>query len=363
MRKIKVSLKKRSYEIIVGENILSAAGKFIKRLEIGTDAFIITNSYIKNKYAQELNKGLKKYNVSVEYRLVPDSEESKSLATFSSVINDLAQFDYGKKPFIIAFGGGVIGDLSGFISSVYKRGIPYVQIPTTLLAQVDSSIGGKTALDLGVAKNLVGSIFQPRLVISDVALLSTLEKRQVSAGLAEIIKYGLIRDAGLFSFLEKNSKELNTVKPRVYEHLVTSCSKIKAQVVSSDEREERGIRTILNFGHTIGHAIEAAGGYRHYNHGEGVALGMLVASDLSRTMGLLDNNAHQRVEKLIAQAGLPTRIKGVKLKDIINAHYRDKKFIGAVNRFVLLEGIGKTKIVANVPFNIIEFCVRARLAC
>jgi 3-dehydroquinate synthase len=359
----KLNLKERSYNIIVGSNILNLLGKHIIKLNIGCDAYIITNASVKNKYGSVLRKTLKQANLNVRFKLVPDSEESKSIAMASSVIEDMVQYDRKRRIFIIAFGGGVVGDLTGFIASIYKRGVPYVQVPTTLLGQVDSSIGGKTAVDLIQGKNLVGSFYQPRLVFSDVGLLRTLSIRQLQSGLAEVIKYGIIKDPGLFNYLEKRNRDILALKPSALEYIVSRCGYIKAKIVQQDEREKRGIRTILNFGHTIGHAIEAAANYKRYNHGEAIALGMLIACDISRDSNLINREISERVENLIRTVGLPTRIQKVSLPDIINAHYRDKKFIGSKNRFVLIKGIGKTKIIENIPLKIIRESLKTRISC
>lgn len=354
MEIVKLNLKRRTYNIIIGSNILGRLGKEICKLKLGDTAYIITNALIKNKYAGKLTKALKRSGIDVIYKTVPDSEQSKSIKISTQVIIDIARYDKKRRIFIIAFGGGVIGDLSGFIASIYKRGIPYIQIPTTLLAQVDSSIGGKTAVDLIEGKNLVGAFYQPRLVLSDVRLLNTLSKRQVLSGLAEVIKYGIIKDRQLFTYLERNYQDILDLEAGALEHVVTRCSLIKANIVEQDEKEEKEIRTILNFGHTIGHAIEAASSYKKHTHGEGIALGMLAAVDISRRLNLINQSISQRIEKLIKLVGLPIRIRKLPLKGIINAHYHDKKFIGKKNRFVLLEDIGKTKIVVNIPSKIIR---------
>ena len=361
MRLIKVSLKKRSYSILAGSNIIKLLPKFITKLNTGCDAYIITNTLIRNKYGGALNKILKQSGFNVRFKTIPDTEKSKSIEMSTLLIKDIARYDKRRRIFIIAFGGGVIGDLSGFIASVYKRGVPYIQIPTTLLAQVDSSIGGKTAVDLPEGKNLVGAFYQPRLVLSDVKLLNTLSPRQIRAGLAEVIKYGIIKDGQLFSFLEKRYEDILELKTAALEYIVSRCSRIKADIVAKDEREEKGIRTILNFGHTIGHAIEAASNYRTYNHGEALALGMLAASDISKGLNLIGNALHCRIENLIKVVGLPSRIRGVSLHNIINAHYRDKKFIGQKNRFVLIKGIGETKIIENIPIGIIKKAIEKRI--
>ena len=353
MRTIKLGLGVRSYNIIVGFDILPELGKTLKKLNIGTDAYIITNALIRRKYGAKLEDSLKRAGTTARFKLVADTEKSKSMETAASVIKDIALYDNKRRIFVIAFGGGVIGDLSGFVASIYKRGIPYVQVPTTLLAQVDSAIGGKTAVDLSEGKNLVGAIYQPRLVFSDCKFLSSLSPRQLRSGLAEVIKYAIIKDRPLFDYLFAHIKDVLACKRSVLERIVLSCSGIKAKVVQQDEKEERGIRTILNFGHTAGHAIEAAAGFTKYTHGEAIALGMLVACEMSRRLKLIDEPLVGKVEALIAKAGLPAKIRAVKLERIISAHYRDKKFIGSRNRFVLISAVGRTKIVTNVPLEVI----------
>lgn len=361
MRVIKLNLKKRSYKIIVGSNIIRFLGKYIRKLNLGYDAYVITNASIKNKYGKILNQNLKDSGISLRFKLIADTEKSKSLKTASLIIEDIARFEKKRRVFIIAFGGGVIGDLAGFVASIYKRGVPYIQVPTTLLAQVDSSIGGKTAVDLTRGKNLIGTFYQPRLVFSDVKFLKTLDLKQIRNGLAEVIKYGIIKDLQLFVYLEKKYKDILAFKQASLDFIVKRCSYIKARVIQQDEREEKGIRTILNFGHTIGHAIEAAGNYKKYNHGEAIAMGMLVACDISNKLGFIHHKISQRIENLIEAVGLPTRIKRVFIDDIIKAHYHDKKFIGSRNRFILIEDIGKTKIVENIPLKIIREVLNKRI--
>jgi 3-dehydroquinate synthase len=354
MKIIKLKLKERSYKIIVAEGILKDLAKFSAKLNIGSDAYLISNALIKRKYGKIILSGFKKSGLSVRFKTIPDTEKSKSIETLAEVMQDIAAYDKKKDLFIAAFGGGVVGDLSGFIASIYKRGIPYIQIPTTLLAQVDSAIGGKTAIDLSAGKNLAGAFYQPRLVLSDIGLLKTLDKKQISSGLAEVIKYALIKDPALFAYLQKNITKIISLKSAELEHVVAACSAIKARIVEKDEREEKSIRTILNFGHTIGHAIETAGGFKGYSHGQAVGLGMLAASYISVDLGLLDPREKKKIFALIKMAGLPMKIKGISLDSIINAHYRDKKFIGAKNRFVLIKNIGKTEIRENIPLGIIK---------
>lgn len=353
MKIIPVNLKERSYNIIIGANSLDSLGKSIAALDLGNDAYIITNANIKNKYGKRLQRALSKSKFNSKFKLIADTEKSKSLESACAVIQGLAEYAKQKRIFIIAFGGGVIGDLSGFIASIYKRGTPYIQIATTLLAQVDSSIGGKTGVDLAQGKNLVGAFYQPKLVFSDISLLKTLDLRQINNGLAEVIKYGIIKDKILFNYLEKKystgHSQKNTIKELDFEFIITRCGYIKAKIVAQDERENLGVRTILNFGHTIGHAIETAGGYKTYSHGEAIALGMLVAADISVIMGIACRSTQQRIEGIIKSVGLPVKIAKLSLKGIIKAHYCDKKFSGTKNKFVLIEKIGTTKIIEAVP--------------
>ncbi len=361
MKVIKVNLKERSYNIVIGSGLLQSAGRFIRGLNLGRAAYIITNASIYAKYGRQLSHALKACGFDLKFKLIADSEKSKSLKTAYAIIKDIALFDHNRRVFIIAFGGGVIGDLSGFVASIYKRGIAYVQIPTTLLAQVDSAIGGKTAVDLTEGKNLVGTFYQPRIVLSDVSLLKTLDSRQIKTGLAEVVKYALIKDRKLFDYLEINSRGGLKSNGKLLEFIVARCAAIKAKVVEADEKDTKGIRMILNFGHTLGHAIEAASGYKGYNHGEAVALGMLLALDISEKLGLIKPHLAERIELLIRAIGLPVKIaKKIPLSRIIRAHYRDKKFSGARNRFVLIMGIGKTKIVENIPLQVIKKTLAAR---
>ncbi len=360
MKEIKVNLKENSYRIIVGSGVLSKLGAYLKQAKIGDKAFIITNSGLKAKFGKKLNSALTGTGFSFCYKLIPDAEHSKSLEVAAKVLSELPSYDRSKDVFIAALGGGVAGDLSGFVASIYRRGIPYIQIPTSLLAQVDSSIGGKTAVDLCQGKNLVGTFYQPKLVLIDIDFLKTLDKRQLRSGLAEVIKYAVIADSGLFTYLERNLSRVISKDKSVLEFIVTRCAGIKARIVSLDEKEEKGLRTVLNFGHTLGHAIEAAGKFRGYSHGEAVGLGMLAACGISRELGLLAESDFKRIESLISISGLPTRIKGLDLAKIVSAHYHDKKFTGAKNRFVLACGIGRVKVKSGIPLEIIKRSLKER---
>lgn len=358
MHKVKVNLGVRSYQIIIGNGVLHQLGAYLKKLNIGPDAFIITNAFLKNKYGASLLRVLSAQGFNGHFKLVAEGEKSKSLQTASRVIKELAKFDQKKKVFIIAFGGGVVGDLAGFVASVYKRGIRYVQVPTTLLAQVDSAIGGKTAVDLDLGKNLAGTFYQPGLVFSELNFLKSLDKLQVCCGMAEVIKYAVIKNQKLFNFLENKSAQIIRLDPDALGTIIYACSRIKADIVSDDEKETLGLRSILNFGHTIGHAIEAASGYKNYSHGQAVSLGMAAAVDLSNRLGLIDAKLALRIKNLLSLYGLPLKIKGVGMEKIIRAHYHDKKFSGKENKFVLIGGIGKPRIVSNLKLDLIKEAIR-----
>ncbi len=354
MKSVRVNLGKRSYDVVVGDNCLSSLGKLLKRLDIGKDAVVITNSVIFSLYGRKLKRSLERAGLSVRFEKVPDTEKAKSHRQFIHLIGRIASFDKKRQIFIVAFGGGVVGDLAGFIAAVYKRGIPYVQVPTTLLAQVDSAIGGKVAIDLELGKNLVGAFYQPRLVFSDLALLNSLSLRQIRSGLAEIIKYGVIKDAGLFCYLEDSYRRLLKRDKSSLADVILRSAKIKAKIAGEDERDTKDKRIVLNFGHTIGHAIEAAAGYsKAVSHGEAVAVGMILASNIAWELKMLASDSLHRIEALIERIGLPAEITGIDLAKIMPAFYRDKKIIRGKNRFVLPVRIGQVRVVEDVSHNLI----------
>lgn len=361
MKTVPVRLKNNSYKILIGNRILPQLGRCLKKMTIGRDAVIITNPIIRRLHEKALLSSLTKNGFSVKVFMVPDSERSKSVKVAFDLIEKIARYDEKRKVFIVAFGGGVIGDLAGYVAAIYKRGIPYIQVPTTFLAQIDSAIGGKVAIDLSIGKNLVGAFYQPKLVLSDCGLLNSLDKRQIQNGLAEAVKYGVIRDQKLFSYLEKNYRKVLALNPKAMDSVVLRCSQIKAGVVMKDEKETKGIRTILNFGHTIGHAIEAAGHFKTYQHGEAVALGMRVASEIARRLGLLKNGEVLRIDRLLSAIGLPSRIKGMTLSAILKTMSHDKKFKAKKNRFVLPARIGVVKIVEGVSQDLISGAIKARM--
>ena len=358
----KVHLKDRSYDIVIGDGLLKKVGGILKKLDIGQDAVVITNERLLRLYRRPLEKSLTEGKLTVHFETVPDSEKAKSATIATRLIDRISKHDKSKSIFIIAFGGGVVGDLAGFVAAVYKRGIPYIQIPTTLLAQVDSAIGGKVAIDLSVAKNMVGAFYQPKIVISDVSVLKSLSTKQVRNGLAEIIKYGIIEDAGLFSFLEANYAKILKRDRNALEHVIERSARIKAGFVERDELDKKGIRAILNYGHTIGHAIEAATRYSgRYSHGEAIAIGMIVAARISQRLGLMHQAPADRIERLINSTGLPTKIEGLRFEDIYESHLHDKKFSRKKNRFVLPARIGKASVVEDVSDSAIRSVLKAYL--
>lgn len=359
MKKIRLHLKDRSYDILIGPGLIKSCGLILKKLRIGRDAVVITNKGLAKLYKSSLERALVKRGFSIRFETIPDSELAKSIKVASNLINRISAYDKNREIFVIAFGGGVIGDLAGFVASTYKRGIPYVQIPTTLLAQVDSAIGGKVAVDLVIAKNLVGAFYQPKTVLSDISLLRSLSRRQVKNGLSEIIKYGVIKDRALFEYLEKNYKIVLNLEEAALEYVISKSSKIKAGLVERDEFDKKGIRAALNYGHTLGHAIEAASGYSgRFSHGEAIAIGMAGAARISARLGMISTRDVNRIESLIRCVGLPTDIKGLKFNRIYDAHLHDKKFIHKKNRFILPTAIGSVKVVEGIPDHLIKDAIK-----
>ena len=363
MKKIKVELGKRSYDILIGNNIIWQLKKQLKRMQLGRAAIIVTNHTINSLYGTLMRRAMQGLNAQLYFEEVPDSEESKSTEQGIRLIEKFASLDKGRGVFVIAFGGGVIGDLAGFAASVYRRGIPYIQVPTTLLAQVDSSIGGKVAIDLSCGKNLIGSFYQPRLVLSDLNFLKSLPEEQIKEAMAEIIKYAIITRQTLFEYLERNLEDIFALKQTKLRYIVETCSRIKAEIVQLDERDKLGKRMLLNFGHTAGHALEAAAGYLpDYTHGKAVAIGILVCCEIAKQLKMLSDKARQRIERMIKKAGLPTEINDLEIKNILKALAHDKKFSGGKNRFILPKAIGRVVIKESVPQRLIARAISSRIS-
>ncbi len=361
MKKIRVHLKENSYDIYIGTKIWSELPRVLASLQLPGDAVVVTNTMIGKLYGRLLRSSIIEKIKSIQFFEVPDRETSKSFIEAKNLIEKIADYGLKKKIFIIALGGGVIGDLAGFVASIYKRGIPYIQVPTTFLAQIDSAIGGKVGIDLAIGKNLVGSFYQPRLVWCDLSVLSTLSQRQMCNGLAECIKYGTIRDKYLFQYIERHLKKILELDLRCLEYVVHRCTEIKVRVVEEDEKEKKGLRSILNYGHTIGHAIETATHYRFYYHGEAITLGMRVAGNLAQRLNLLKRSDRLRIERLLTSAGLPQKIKQMNPSGILRAMASDKKFKSGKNRFVLATQIGKVKVVEQVPRKFIHEAIKEYL--
>ncbi|NQT29426.1 MAG: 3-dehydroquinate synthase [Candidatus Saganbacteria bacterium] len=363
MVKIKVDLEKRSYDILVGTDILSDLGKFIESQKWGKEIVIVTDPLVNDLYGDALRKGLK--NFRVHTLEVARGERYKNLKVAQDLYNSLVKHSVHRDAAIIVLGGGVIGDLAGFIAATYMRGINCIQVPTTLLAQVDASIGGKTGVNHPKCKNLIGSFYQPVLVYIDIKTLTTLPAREIRTGLAEVVKYGVICDADFFKFLEENAHHLNTkafespdtlrAALKVWQIIVAESAKIKAKVVEKDETESN-LRMILNFGHTVGHALESLTKYKTYNHGEAVSIGMVAAARIANCMGMLKADPVARIENLLEKLGLPTQIDGLASAKIIKALGIDKKVAAGKVRFVLPEKIGSVVISDKVPPKIIR-CV------
>ncbi|MDD5449266.1 MAG: 3-dehydroquinate synthase [Candidatus Omnitrophica bacterium] len=360
MKKIKVALDGRSYEIVIGNNCLPYLGVFLKKCGCGDNCAVITNPGIKKIWGKKLAAILKRSGINPAFEVIADTEKSKSIKTSLELLDRIASLGRSREVFIIAFGGGVVGDVAGFIASIYKRGVPYVQIPTTLLAQVDSAIGGKTAIDLKAGKNLAGSFYQPRLVFSETKFLKTLPDRQFVSGLAEAIKCAVIKDAALFKFLEDNLSAVLALEKSPLERVISASAKIKARTVELDELDRSGIRALLNYGHTIGHAIENAAGYsKRYTHGEAISIGMAAANLISERMGMIPRAAATRIEALLKKTGLPVRARAVSAGKIYDAHLYDKKFVKGKNRFVLPVRVGEARVVEGVPEGLVKKAINS----
>jgi len=292
--------------------------------------------------------------------LIPDGERAKTLKTVSRLLDDMVKLKLTRQSTVIAVGGGVVGDVAGFAASIYLRGIPVVQVPTTLLAQVDSSIGGKTGVNHRAGKNLIGTFYQPRLVISDPMVLQTLPEREYSSGLYEALKYGIIRDADLFHDFERNSGLFLKRDPQAIERLVARCAGIKADVVMNDEKES-DLRRILNFGHTVGHGLEAAAHYSRIKHGEAVGYGMIAAARIGRALEKLTDVDRARIEATVESVGRLPALTGLKSKDVMDALLHDKKVRDGAIHFVLPRAIGQVEITPNVPFAVVRDVVKGIL--
>ena len=355
MHVVPVSLGSRSYDIKIASGLLPRLGIECARLKLGHRCAVITDTQVGSHYAATALNSLTKSGFDPVLITVPAGEKSKRLAMVEKCHDQLAAHRLERKSFIVALGGGVVGDLAGFAAATYLRGIPLVQAPTSLLAQVDSSVGGKTGVNLKAGKNLVGAFYQPRLVLCDLNTLATLPKREFVSGLAEVIKYGIIYDEILFAQLERNLPALLRRDGKTLAGVVARCCEIKADVVGQDETES-GLRAILNFGHTIGHAIENSSGYGKFLHGEAISIGQVAAARLSRAVLGLSPNDVERIQNVLGQAGLPVRMKldSARRQKLLRAMKLDKKVSGGEIKFVLAQKIGKVVWSQNVPESAVQ---------
>lgn len=350
MKKIIVNLGQRSYPIFIGVR-LEFLGVYLKKFKFTPKVLVVTNLRVKKLYFVRLKQGLVKAGFKVNLVLMPDGEKYKNFDSLRKIYEQAIKAGLDRRSPIIALGGGVTGDTAGLAAATYLRGLPFIQVPTTLLAMVDSSIGGKTGIDLPEGKNIIGSFYQPRLVWIDLSVLKTLPLRQIRNGLAEVIKYGVIKDQKLFSYLEK--LKINKISAREYEKIVVASARNKAQITRQDEKEEKGQREILNFGHTFGHALETLTKYQRYYHGEAVAVGMVFAARLAAAFGLF--NDVLRLEKLIQAFGLPFVPKEKFSPDqLIAAMNKDKKVLAGKIRFVLPKKIGQAQVYSNIPKTVLK---------
>ncbi len=355
MRSVNVSLGNRSYAIRIGVQLLNRLGDDCARLKLGSRCAIITDTNVGKRFAKPAFNSLVNAGFAPSLVIVPAGETAKSLKTVQGCYDRLASHRLERKSFIVALGGGVVGDLAGFVAATYLRGIAFVQVPTTLLAQVDSSVGGKVGVNLKAGKNLVGAFYQPRLVLCDLDTLATLPMREFRAGLAEVIKYGIIYDAALFTRLERDLPKLLRRDSKTLTDIVARCCEIKADVVGQDEKEG-GLRAILNFGHTIGHAIENISGYGKYLHGEAISIGQVATVKLSAKVIGFPARDVGRITNLFKRTGLPTEVKlrATQRERFFAAMRLDKKVSAGEIKFVLAKRIGKVVWGQKVPQEIIE---------
>lgn len=339
---LRVELGDRSYPITIASGGLGDLGAVVAPLAGGGRLGVVTDARVDRLYGEEVRSSMARAGLDPEWVVVPEGEGSKSLDTVSEVLDRLLAARLERGSPIVAVGGGVVGDLGGFVASILLRGVPYVQVPTTLLAQVDSSVGGKTGVNSRHGKNLVGSFYQPRAVYAAVGTLLTLEERDLRAGLAEVVKYGVIADAALFDWVEEHAEALIRRDTSCLLHVVRKSCEIKADIVGRDERES-GVRSLLNFGHTAGHAVEAVTGYGAVRHGEAVAMGMVFAARLSREWGLASEDDVERLRALIGRLGLPGEIGAVGREAFLSAMAGDKKVSGGALKFVVMRGIGRAE--------------------
>ena len=347
MQTLTVELGDRSYPIHIGQSLLERHDLILPHLK-RKQVVVVTNTTVAPLYLDKFSAPLKANGVSVLPIVLPDGEMYKNGETLNTIYDALLEYRCERNTTVIALGGGVVGDMAGYAAATYLRGVPFIQVPTTLLSQVDSSVGGKTGINHPLGKNMIGAFYQPQVVLADTDTLDTLPDRELSAGIAEVIKYGLIRDPDFFEWLETNMAHLVARDPHVTAYAIYRSCANKATVVAADELES-GERALLNLGHTFGHAIENGMGYGVWLHGEAVASGTMLAADLSRRMGWLSSDDVSRIERLFKAANLPTQAPALGIENYLDLMGLDKKVADGKIRFVLLQAIGKATMTGNYP--------------
>jgi 3-dehydroquinate synthase len=353
---LRIALGERSYDIRIGCGLLSDPDSWTG-LPRATQALIVSNTTVAPLYAQRLQQALAPHHERVLQVVLPDGEVHKDWVTLNLIFDALLEQECDRRTVLYALGGGVVGDITGFAAACYMRGVPFVQVPTTLLAQVDSSVGGKTAINHPSGKNMIGAFYQPQRVICDLDVLDTLPARELSAGLAEVIKYGPIADPAFLDWIETNLDALRTLDKAALSHAVRRSCEIKAAVVAADERES-DLRAILNFGHTFGHAIEAGLGYGEWLHGEGVGCGMVMAAELSARLGMVEAEFPRRLRALVERAGLPVKAPQMPIEQWLALMRLDKKALAGEIRFVLIDGLGKA-VQRGAPESVVREVIQA----
>jgi len=348
MPTVHVNLGPRSYDIEIGSGNLPDAVKFCDAEQDDAHVVVITDSNVDELYSEPVSNALQEAGAQIDVLIVEAGEQSKASEVAADLWEQLLDQGADRKTVVVALGGGVVGDLAGFVAATFTRGLRFVQIPTTLLAQVDSSVGGKVGINLPGGKNMVGAFWQPRGVLIDVDVLKSLPEREFRAGMAEVVKYGVIQDAEFFAYLESNVAKVNARDANVLTYIVERCCRLKADVVEQDEREESGLRSILNYGHTFCHAFEAATGYEKLLHGEGVAIGMMCAARLAERLGRIDSKFVERQQALLQAFKLPLDVPDVDRDELIELMYRDKKVERGKLRFVLPTRMGQVELVRDV---------------
>ena len=347
-----------SYPVVAGWGILDDLGDRLVDVGVRGTAYIITDDNVMNPYGRRVQRALEAAGIAAHCFIIPAGESSKSFELAQAIYQWLAERKAERGHTIVSVGGGVPGDLGGFVAATYLRGMAFVQVPTSMAAMVDASIGGKVAINLPQAKNLVGAFYQPRGVFADASALSTLGKRELAEGWAEAIKHGFILDAELVDMFEEHAEALMDVDPEISADIIRRSMAIKAEVVSQDERETLGIRILLNYGHTIGHALEASTEYGRFLHGEGVSVGMMGAARMAAEMGMMSPSIVDRQQRLLERFSLPISAPGVPAEDVLTAMSLDKKVQSGTNRWVMLEDVGRSVVRQDVPWELVERTVR-----